>query len=130
MPITALYAAILTPLFIFLSLRVIRTRRGARVAIGDGGNPELMRAMRVHANFAEYVPLALVLMALAESVQTPAIALHVLGIALVIGRCIHAYGVSQASETINIRVVGMVTTFTVLGLLAALGLYGSASKLL
>ncbi|MBX9684083.1 MAG: MAPEG family protein [Hyphomicrobium sp.] len=129
MPITALYAALLTPLLIFLSVRVIKARRGASVAIGDGGNPALMRAMRVQANFTEYVPLALILMALAESLQSPALALHALGVALVVGRSIHAYGVSQVSETINIRVAGMVTTFTVLGCLALLCLAGAISQL-
>jgi uncharacterized protein len=62
MPITAFYAALLAPLFILLAVRVIRQRRGARVAIGDGGDKLLLRRMRVHANFAEYVPFALVLM--------------------------------------------------------------------
>ena len=68
MPITALYAGLLAPLFLLLSVRVIRQRRGAKVAVrGDGGDAMLLRRMRVHANFAEYVPLALLLMALAEN---------------------------------------------------------------
>ncbi len=69
MPITAFYAALLAVLFLVLSFRVIGVRRGQRVEIGDGGDKELLRRMRVHANFAEYVPLALVLLALAEVLE-------------------------------------------------------------
>ena len=65
MEITALYASLLAPLFILLSARVIGARRSAKVPVGDGGNTVLLRRMRVHANFAEYVPFALLLMALA-----------------------------------------------------------------
>ena len=55
------YAALLALLFVALSWRTIGLRRRYCVAVGDGGQPELLRAMRVHANFAEYVPLALLL---------------------------------------------------------------------
>ena len=66
MPITAVFAALLAPLFLVLSYRVIKLRGSTRTALGDGGNPELLRRMRVQANFAEYAPLALVLIGLAE----------------------------------------------------------------
>jgi uncharacterized membrane protein YecN with MAPEG domain len=65
MPITALFAGLLAPLYIVLALRVIGSRRSARVALGDGGDPALTRRMRVHANFAEYAPFTLLLMGLA-----------------------------------------------------------------
>jgi uncharacterized protein len=127
--VTALYASLLAPLFIFLSLRVIRHRRGAKVGLGDGGNAELLRRMRVQANFAEYVPFALLLMALAESIQTPNWILHLAGIALVLGRCAHAYGVSQMPENFRFRVSGMAITFTVMGALAVACLYVSVMSL-
>jgi uncharacterized membrane protein YecN with MAPEG domain len=118
MPNTALYAAQLALLFIFLSVRVIAARRAAKVAVGDGGDKFLLRRMRVHANFAEYVPFALVLMALAESQRAPALLLHALGAALVLGRCVHAYGVSQPQETISLRVFGMSMTLAVIAVAA------------
>jgi uncharacterized protein len=62
-PATALWAALLAPVCLWLSMRVIGQRRRARIAIGTGGDPALERAMRAQANFAEYVPFALVLMA-------------------------------------------------------------------
>lgn len=114
MPITALYAGLLAPLFVLLSIRVIAVRRSGRVAVGDGGNRLLLRRMRVHANFAEYVPLALVLMALAEATATPAWLIHPMGVALLAGRIVHAIGMSREPERFRFRVAGMALTFTVL----------------
>lgn len=125
MPITALYAGLLAPLFLLLSVRVIRQRRGAKVAVGDGGDARLLRRMRVHANFAEYAPFALLLMALAESLQTWPWFLHLLGLALLAGRLSHAYGVSQQQETYSFRVFGMAATLGVTGAAAAACLFGS-----
>ena len=118
MPITAFYAALLAGLFIFLSVRVIAQRREASVEVGAGDSPELLRRMRVHANFAEYVPFALLLIALAESLKAPSIELHVLGLALLAGRIIHAYGLSQTPHILRYRVLGMATTFSVIGVAA------------
>lgn len=125
MQITALYAGLLAPLFLLLSLRVIGQRRSAGVAVGHGEDKLLLRRMRVHANFAEYVPLVLVLMALAENLKTTPVMIHAVGILLIVGRLLHAYGVSQPKENLNIRVAGMAMTFTALGIGAALCLLGS-----
>ncbi len=51
--IVPVYAGLLGLFFVYLSIRVIRTRRHEQVALGDGDSPRLRRAMRVHANFAE-----------------------------------------------------------------------------
>ena len=128
MPITALYASLLAPLFLVLAVRVIRARRGARVAVGDGGDTALMRCMRVHANFCEYVPLALLLLALAESLGTSVWLLHGLGIALVGGRLVHAFGMSQAEERFAFRVTGIGTTFGMIGTAAAACLHGALGR--
>jgi uncharacterized protein len=125
MLITAFYAGLLVPIFMLLSFRVIRQRRIARQSIGDGGDAHLLRLMRVHANFAEYVPFALLLMALGESLRTPAFLIHALGIVLLIGRVSHAYGVSCPNEKFHFRVVGMAATFTVLLVSALICLYQS-----
>ncbi len=109
--IVPIYAGLLGLVFISLSVRVIRARRQERVALGDGGNPQLRRAIRVHANFAEYVPLALILIAFAELQGQPGVLVHTLGLALLIGRLIHASGVSQENETFRYRTAGMSLTF-------------------
>jgi uncharacterized membrane protein YecN with MAPEG domain len=108
--ITPIYAGLFALFFVFLSLRVIRMRRVARVSLGDGGDQELQRRARVHANFAEYVPLALILMALAELQGQPGWTIHLIGALLLAGRAAHAYGVSQTPQILKLRAAGMVTT--------------------
>lgn len=120
MPVTAFYASLLAFLFLLLSARVIAQRREARVEIGHGESQELMRRARVHANFAEYVPLALILLGCAESLETPAVALHAIGATLVVGRAVHAYALSQTPHNLRLRVLGMWLTLTVIGLMAFL----------
>jgi len=118
MTITAFYASLLAVLFLFLSIRVIGWRREQRVELGHGDNAELLRRMRVHANFAEYVPFTLLLMALAESMTPPRPLLHLVGIILIAGRLMHAYGLSQTPHVLRYRVWGMTLTFTALGIAA------------
>lgn len=108
------YAAALAPLFVLLSVRVIRLRRNARQAVGPGGVPELERRMRVQANFAEYAPFALLLLAMAELRGVRAPVLHGLCLLLVAGRCVHAWGMSRTPEVFRFRVAGMMATFGVL----------------
>ena len=112
MATTAFYAGVLSLLYLFLSFRVIFMRREARVEIGTGDSKELLRRTRVHANFAEYAPLAILLMALAESLQARSAVMHAAGLTLLIGRIIHAYGLSQTPHIIGLRFGGMVLTFT------------------
>jgi len=68
--------------------------------------------MRVHSNFAEYVPLTLFLIYLAEMQGAHALFIDALGLCLLAGRLSHAYGVSQANEKYTFRVAGMSMTFT------------------
>jgi uncharacterized membrane protein YecN with MAPEG domain len=119
MTVTPIYATILGGLFIALSVRTIRLRRRHQVAVGDGGNSELRRAMRVHANFAEYVPLALLLIFFVEMDGTPKWWVHALAAVLVCGRLAHAWGVSQTQENFRYRISGMALTF---GVISAAGL--------
>ena len=117
--IVPFYAALLALLFVALSIRVIRTRRRERVAIGDGDNPRLRRIIGVHNNFAQYVPLALLLLAFVEMMAAPLLLVHILCLMLLIGRCVHAYGVSQESENFRFRSLGMRLTFATIALAAA-----------
>ena len=119
--VTPIYAAILGFVFVAISVRTILVRRKLQVAIGDGDQPLLARAARVHANFAEYVPLSLILIYFLETYSVSKLWIHLLCITLVIGRVIHAFGVSQAKENYRYRVTGMALTFTAI-LSASLGL--------
>ena len=94
-------------------------RFSARVSVGDGGDKDLLRRMRVHANFAEYVPFALLLMGLAESLALDARLLHGVGIVLALGRYAHAYGMSRRKDILPLRTGGMIATLSVLIVLAA-----------
>ncbi|HSP51139.1 MAG TPA: MAPEG family protein [Pseudolabrys sp.] len=60
--ITALYGAILGLIVITLAINVTVHRVKLRVPLGDGGNAEMRRMIRLHGNAAEYIPLAIVLM--------------------------------------------------------------------
>lgn len=123
MLVTPLYAGLLVLLFLVLSIRVIRRRGSGKIALGDGGDPGMLRVIRGHANFAEYVPLALVLMVILEQSRTSIYVLHALGIALVVARLLHAYALSFTDKFMFGRVAGAGLTFLVLGIEAVLCLY-------
>ena len=125
MPVTALYAGLLALLFVVLSFRVSGVRRSQKISVGDGGNSDLLRRMRVHGNFAEYVPLVLVLMGLAESLKTQPRLLHAIGAALLVGRILHVIGLSPATSVLPLRAGGMILTF--LAMISAAGLCLMAS---
>lgn len=116
MHVLPLYAPLLAVLFVVLSVRTLRLRRQLRIPIGDSGDPRLKRAMRVHANFAEYVPFTLLLVLLAEMQGAPAALLHAACASLLIGRLSHALGVSRTDENYRYRVLGMALTFVAIAL--------------
>lgn len=115
---TPLWAGLLALLYLALSLRVIGNRRRAQVAIGHGKDRLLERAIRAHANFAEYVPMALILMVTAELSGARSWILHPAGLALFVGRCIHAYGIVHESDDLRLRPFGMGLTFAAIAVLA------------
>ncbi len=112
--LTPIYAAIIALIYVALSVRALRLRHRFKVGIGDGEQPLLARAVRAHANFAEYVPIALLLIYFIEISGFAAIWVHALGAALLLGRFVHAYGISQVEEDYRFRVVGMALTLTVI----------------
>lgn len=112
MQIVPFYAALLALLFVGLSVRTLRMRRRLQIAIGDAANPTMLRAMRAHANFAEYVPLSLLLLFLVEATGAGSYMVHALGASTLVGRVLHAYGVSQVKENFAFRVAGMALTLT------------------
>jgi uncharacterized protein len=128
MHIVPLYASILALLFVVLSVRTLRLRRRLRIAIGDAGNEEMLRAMRVHSNFAEYVPLSLLLIYFVEVSGANLLLVHLLAMCLLTGRISHAFGVSQTKENYRFRVFGMTMTFTTLVAASAYLMYSFASK--
>ena len=112
--IVAYYAAVLAVMFVTLTIRVIQARYRAKASLGDGGDEGLTRAIRVHGNFAEFVPFALLLIALAEINGSPVWSIHVLGAVLVLARLSHAYGITTGMKAMKFRQIGMLGTFIVL----------------
>jgi uncharacterized protein len=116
--ITAVYASLLAILYVVLSYRVAQRRMRFQVGLGTGQNTELERAVRIHGNFAEYVPFALLLLALFETGGGPAWAVHVAGAGLLVARGLHALGLTQSSGRSPGRFGGVVTTWLIILALA------------
>lgn len=112
--ITAIYAALLALMYVGLAFYVIRQRFKLRVGLGDGGQPELIKAIRIHGNFAEYVPFLLVLMLILESQQAPIWQLQLVGGLTVAGRLLHLVGLLSSAGTSIPRFFGMIATFSAL----------------
>ncbi|HUO81602.1 MAG TPA: MAPEG family protein [Gammaproteobacteria bacterium] len=118
--ITSIYAALCGILMIALALRVTLARRRYRVGVGSGGEESLERAIRVHANFAEFVPLALILMLLAELGGVTGWLMHVFGITLVVSRLLHAWGLTRSGGESFGRMYGTLGTWALILVLAVL----------
>jgi len=116
--ITALYTALLTLLFVSLAFNIIRLRFKHKVGLGDGGEKELIKAIRIHGNFAEYVPLALILLAGFELGGGDSLWVHIFGSVLFLSRILHALGLSQSIGMSKPRAVGVISMFLVLLMLA------------
>jgi uncharacterized membrane protein YecN with MAPEG domain len=122
MIITPIYAGLLALWFFVLSYRVIRLR-GHGASLGDGGNPELLRRIRAHGNFSEYVPFILLMIGMLELSHFPAILLHVLGITLLVARLLHGYALSFRESFKFGRFWGAALTFLLLVVCGGLCLY-------
>ena len=123
MIVTPLYAALLALWFVVLSLRVVQRRRAAKVSLGDGGDALLQRAIRGQANFAEYVPLALLLLLVIELSRFSLYLVHALGIALLVARLLHGYAMAFRSEFRFGRLWGAMITFVILVIEAIVCIY-------
>jgi uncharacterized protein len=110
--ITSIYAAILALIMIGLSSHVSMQRGKANISILDGGNAELALRMRRHGNFVENVPMALLLMLLAEFDGVGITWIHAAGILLVAGRILHAIGL-RADKATALRLAGGLATTVV-----------------
>ena len=123
LPISAATAMVLTLFYVKLAFGVIKKRQRHQVALGAGQHADLEAAIRAHGNFAEYVPLALLLLVIAEANHSPWWLVGAAALALIIGRVIHASAITDSD--IKRRVQGMKLTFGAL----ALGVAANAAPL-
>ncbi len=128
--ITSIIASVLTIIFIKLSFSVISLRRKNKIGLGSGGHEDLERAIRAQGNFAEYVPIGIILIACLELNGAPWWLVAIFGITLIIGRVIHARGINIPPPDFSKRVLGMKFTFNTLISLVVLNLGWSLYKLL
>ena len=121
-PITAVFTALLALMLVGLSVRVTVLRARKKISFFDGGDPELGHALRAQGNFIEYVPMALLLMALVEGMGARHWVVYSFGAVLVAARIVHAWGLY--SDVFKARVVGTSATWALViaGALAVLGL--------
>ena len=110
--ITSFYIGCLSLLYLGLTLNVVRNRWKFRQSLGSGNEAQMEKAIRMHGNFSEYVPLIMLMMALLEFNKASPTLLHSLGIILLLGRAIHAYGIAIKKVPNSFRFMGTVMTLT------------------
>lgn len=108
--VTTLYAGILGILYIILTFFTIKGRFKHQVALGDGGNDDMFKRIRIHGNFAEYVPIALLLLFLVELEGGSENLIHGLGALLIFGRVVYSLGLYGFKFVPMGRQIGMVST--------------------
>ena len=119
-PVTALYAGLNALIMLALAGVIPPMRFRHRVGLGDGGVETMARAVRAHANCAENVPMAIILIGLLELMAAPLWLLHALGIALTLGRVAHPIGLYSSSGASPARFIGTSLSWTAIGV-GALG---------
>ncbi len=118
--ITAVYAALLALLVVMLALVVMKLRNGLAIGMGDGGNRDLARAIRVHGNAIESIPLFLVLLGVYELNHGGVGALHFFGALFFLSRVLHAWGLFSSGGVSPGRLIGTAGTYIcLLGLAVA-----------
>ena len=121
--VTALYAALLVAVFGWLSVKVGNLRGRTGISILHGDDMQLATAMRRHANFTEYVPLALILMGIVEINGGNAVFLHIVCVGLVIFRIAHPLGLHHDRMDHPLRLVGAAGTSLMIILLSLVALW-------
>jgi uncharacterized protein len=104
--VSPIYIGIVGLLAIYLSVQVSLNRQKHKVSTGDGDNPQLFKAIRVHANLVENAPLAMILLLAFELQGAATWMVHVLGLAFIIGRILHIYGLGSDPQVHKARTVG------------------------
>jgi uncharacterized membrane protein YecN with MAPEG domain len=114
--VVALYVALNIILAVILMLRVGTVRLGKKVNLGDGGDSMLLARIRSHGNFVENAPFALLGLIGLAMMNGHILALHVFGVAFLLGRVLHAQGMEAKGAIGKGRGLGMMLTlFTHLG---------------
>jgi uncharacterized protein len=109
---SAVYVALIVIMGVVLTFMVISQRRSKLIGIGDGGDRTVARLIRVHGNFAENAPMALALLILLPLAGAVGWSVHAVGLLFLVGRVLHAWGLSKSAGSSLGRVGGMIMTLT------------------
>jgi len=120
-PLTLLTASLLALIYLFLCINVVRYRRKAGVAIGVS-DADLEQVFRAQANFAEYVPFALILFALLENAGANNFVMLGLSVILITARILHAWGITRPTSLGLGRTIGASATVLALLVMSIMGL--------
>ncbi len=114
--VVAFYTALFLIFFMMLSLWVIVQRNVYKVKLGEGGAPALQQAIRMHGNFCENVPFALLGLWGLAFLGLSGLWIHILGSCLLVARLAHAWGLWRSQGRSPGRSVGVGLTWLVLSL--------------
>jgi uncharacterized membrane protein YecN with MAPEG domain len=112
LPITLTIAGAAAILNLWLAVRVSGLRRALRINVGDGGDERMLRRMRAHANFAEYTPITVILIALIEFATGGSLWLWGAGILFILARIAHPFGMDRPGRN-PLRGIGIGLTLAV-----------------
>ena len=117
LPITLTAAGAAALINIWLAIRVGQKRISDKISIGDGGHPPLIARMRAHANFTEYTPYFLILVALIEMASGTSTWLWIVVGLYLLSRVAHGIGMDMVEGQSKLRGIGiLVTMLTLVGL--------------
>jgi len=107
----ALWVGLHLILLLVLSMLVVRQRRRHQIELGHGDIPELDRAIRAFGNASEYVPAGLVAIVVLAMAGAPILVIHAMGLTLLTGRIVHAFGLSRSGAASLPRAAGVLITW-------------------
>ncbi len=113
LPITLTIAAAAALMNIWLAVRVSQLRVRHKVSVGDDGDVRVAYRMRAHANFVEYTPIFLILLALIELARGSEGWLWGVAIVYILARLAHPFGMDRPAPN-PLRMGGIVVTWLVL----------------
>ncbi|WP_375202296.1 MAPEG family protein [Hyphococcus sp.] len=109
----ALWVGLNALLLIVLSARVGSVRMKHKINLGDGGNDAMTKAIRTQGNYIEYAPAAIGGLVLLALLNTPVLAIHILGGLFFFARVSHLLGLGMGVWPAG-RAVGTVLTMLTL----------------
>jgi hypothetical protein len=107
-----LYIGINLLLLLLVGFNVSLQRRASQTSLGEGEG-KLQQACRAFGNSTEWLPAALLGLVVAAHLGAPALAIHVLGVMLTLGRVLLVFGLLSNPGPSFGRISGMLLTYLV-----------------